>query len=52
MQVVVEEYIDVNSGNQCEIFRLINSKGRLVYERDYGSLTQSVDEYFEDFLEP
>lgn len=51
MQFVVEEYIDGNSGNQCEIFRIVNSKWELVYERDYGSLTQSLDEYFEDFLE-
>lgn len=51
MQFVVEEYIDGNSRNQCERFRIVNSKGRLVYERDYGSLTQSLDEYFEDFLE-
>lgn len=51
MNISVVEYEDQNSGNQCERFRLTNSKGELVYERDYGSLTQSVDEYFDDFLE-
>lgn len=51
MNIAVVEYIDGNSGNQCERFRLTNSKGELVYERDYGSLTQSVEEYFDDFLE-
>lgn len=51
MNISVVEYEDQNSGNQCERFRLTNSKGELVYERDYGSCTQSVDEYFDDFLE-
>ena len=51
MNIAVVEYEDQNSGNQCERFRLTNSKGELVYERDYGSCTQSIDEYFEDFLE-
>jgi hypothetical protein len=51
MNIAVVEYVDGNSGNDCERFRLTNSKGELVYERDYGSCTQSVDEYFDDFLE-
>lgn len=51
MNIAVVEYIDGNSGNQCERFRLTNSKGELVYERDYGSQTQSLEEYFDDFLE-
>lgn len=51
MNIAVVEYIDGNSGNQCERFRLTNSKGELVYERDYGSLTKNVEEYFDDFLE-
>lgn len=51
MNIAIVEYEDQNSGNQCERFRLTNSKGELVYERDYGSCTQSVEEYFDDFLE-
>jgi hypothetical protein len=51
MNIAVVEYTDKNSGNQCERFRLTNSKGELVYERDYGSCTQDVEEYFDDFLE-
>jgi hypothetical protein len=51
MNIAIVEYKDQNSGNQCERFRLTNSKGELVYERDYGSCTQSIDEYFDDFLE-
>lgn len=51
MNIAIVEYEDKNSGNQCERFRLTNSKGELVYERDYGSQTQSIEEYFDDFLE-
>ena len=46
----IEEYVDGNSGNVCELFQVI-SDGTLVYERDYGSVGSGIKEYIEDYLE-
>lgn len=52
MKTEIIKYIDGHSGNQCEIFKLTNSNGEVLHERDYTSQTQNVENYFEDFLEP
>ena len=46
----VEEYIDKNSGNICELFQVV-SEGSLVYERDYGSVGSGIKQYIEDYLD-
>jgi len=52
MKTEIIKYIDGHSGNQCEIFRLTNTNGEVLHERDYTSQTENVENYFEDFLEP
>jgi hypothetical protein len=52
MKTEVIEYTDANSGNRCEIFKVTTSDGHTFYERDYTSQTDSIETYFEDFLEP
>lgn len=42
----IDEYIDGNSGNLCERFAYLEN-GKLVYERDYGSQTESLEEYIQ-----
>jgi hypothetical protein len=49
---IIEEYIDSNSKNLCEIFSVIIN-GENVYERDYGSQTEHITDYikeYEDFM--
>lgn len=45
---VIEEYIDANSGNLCEVFYVL-SNGIKVYEREYGSNTEHISEYISDY---
>ena len=54
----VEEYTDINSNNKCEVFSVYTTNEiegvtikTKVWERDYGSQTQSMDEYILDFFE-
>jgi hypothetical protein len=46
----VEEYIDRNSGNVCELFQVVVD-GILIYERDYGSVSSGIKEYVQDYLD-
>lgn len=53
----VEEYTDINSNNTCEIFSVYfigerdgTSIKRKVWERDYGSQTESIEDYIIDYL--
>lgn len=53
----VEEYTDINSNNTCEMFSVylteevdgVSIKTK-IWERDYGSQTESMDEYILEFL--
>lgn len=54
----VKEYKDINSKNTCEVFSVyaVESDGILsvktkVFERDYGSQTESIEVYIYDFLQ-
>jgi hypothetical protein len=48
-QFIIEEYLDNNSKNTCEIFsvRINNNK---VYERDYGSQTEEIQDYIDGYI--
>ena len=46
----VEEYVDRNSGNVCELFQVVVD-GVLIYERDYGSVGSGIREYVDDYLD-
>jgi hypothetical protein len=53
----VEEYIDPISKNKCEIFSVYITEERegisikrKIWERDYGSQTESIDVYISDYL--
>ena len=53
----VEEYTDINSNNKCEMFSVYITEERdglsikrKIRERDYGSQTESIDEYITDYL--
>jgi hypothetical protein len=46
----VEEYVDLNSGNVCELFQVV-ADGVLIYERDYGSVGSGIKEYIENYLD-
>jgi len=47
-QYVIDEYIDSNSNNLCEIFSVIVDNDK-VYERDYGSVGSGIISYLEDY---
>lgn len=54
----VEEYTDINSNNRCEVFSVYTTNEMdgvtiktKVWERDYGSQTQSMEEYILEFFE-
>ena len=36
IKFIIEEYVDKNSKNMCEMFSVIINENK-VYERDYGS---------------
>jgi hypothetical protein len=44
----VEEYVDRNSGNVCELFQVVVD-GILIYERDYGSVSSGIISYLKDY---
>jgi hypothetical protein len=44
----VEEYVDRNSGNVCELFQVV-ADGVLIYERDYGSVSSGIISYLKDY---
>ena len=53
----VEEYVDPISRNKCEIFSVYIAEEndglsvkRKIWERDYGSQTESIDDYITDYL--
>lgn len=48
-QFIIEEYVDNNSKNTCEIFYVIINNNK-VYERDYGSQTEDIQDYIEDYI--
>jgi hypothetical protein len=48
IKFIIEEYVDKNSKNMCEMFSVIINKNK-VYERDYGSQTERIQEYIEDY---
>ena len=48
MKFVIEEYLDNNSKNTCEMFYVIVDDNK-VYERDYGSQTESIRDYIYDY---
>ena len=47
-QFIIEEYVDNNSKNMCEIFS-VTINNHKVYERDYGSQTEDMQDYIEDY---
>ena len=54
----VEEYVDPISRNKCEIFSVYITEEndglsikRKIWERDYGSQTESIDVYISDYME-
>jgi len=54
----VEEYKDINSNNRCELFSVYITEGHdgvsiktKIWERDYGSQTESIDVYISDYME-
>jgi len=47
-QFIIEEYVDNNSKNTCEIFS-VTINNHKVYERDYGSQTEDIQDYIEDY---
>jgi uridine kinase len=53
----VEDYIDPVSKNRCEIFSVYFTEEtdgirikRKIWERDYGSQTEAIDDYISDYL--
>jgi|688.fasta_scaffold1107945_2 hypothetical protein len=48
IKFIIEEYVDKNSKNICEMFSVIINDNK-VYERDYGSQTERIQEYIEDY---
>lgn len=48
-QFIIEEYVDNNSKNTCEIFCVIINNNK-VYEHDYGSQTEDIQDYIEDYI--
>jgi hypothetical protein len=53
----VEEYVDPISRNKCEIFSVYITEEndglsikRKIWERDYGSQTEAIDDYITDYL--
>jgi|TARA_R110002126_G_scaffold4749_1_gene24705 hypothetical protein len=48
IKFIIEEYVDKNSKNMCEMFSVIINENK-VYERDYGSQTERIQEYIEDY---
>jgi hypothetical protein len=48
IKFIIEEYVDKNSKNICEMFSVIINENK-VYERDYGSQTERIQEYIEDY---
>jgi hypothetical protein len=44
----IENYIDPNSGNECEVFS-VSIDGNKIYERDYGSCTEGIVNYIDDY---
>lgn len=44
----IENYIDPNSELDCEVFS-VSIDGRMVYERDYGSCTEDITDYINDY---
>ena len=53
----VEEYTDINSNNKCEMFSVYITEERdglsikrKIWERDYGSQTEAIDDYITDYL--
>ena len=54
----VEQYTDINSNNKCELFSVYITEGHgnvsiktKIWERDYGSQTESIDVYISDYME-
>ena len=47
-QFIIEEYVDNNSKNICEMFSVTINNNK-VYERDYGSQTEDIQDYIEDY---
>ena len=48
-QFIIEEYLDNNSKNTCEIFSVIINNDK-VYERDYGSQTEEIQDYIDGYI--
>jgi hypothetical protein len=48
IKFIIEEYVDKNSKNICEMFSVTINDNK-VYERDYGSQTECIQEYIEDY---
>jgi hypothetical protein len=48
IKFIIEEYVDKNSKNICEMFSVIINDNK-VYERDYGSQTERIQEYIEEY---
>lgn len=48
-QFIIEEYVDNNSKNTCEIFSVIINNNK-VYERDYGSQTEEIQDYIDGYI--
>jgi hypothetical protein len=48
IKFIIEEYVDKNSKNICEMFSVTINDNK-VYERDYGSQTERIQEYIEDY---
>ena len=48
IKFIIEEYVDKNSKNICESFSVTINDNK-VYERDYGSQTEHIQEYIEDY---
>jgi hypothetical protein len=53
----VEQYTDINSKNTCELFSVYVTEERdgisiktKIWERDYGSQTESMDVYISDYM--
>lgn len=44
----IATYIDPNTENECEVF-LVAVNGNKVYERDYGSCTEEITTYINDY---
>ena len=48
LKFIVSEYVDNNSKNICEMFSVIIDDNK-VYERDYGSQTERIQDYINDY---